>query len=62
MYQNKIKLSEFAKIFIETHCLKIELIVNSCNQLNYTGNSNNIKMLGIELKGIEHGIQNYFNR
>lgn len=62
VYQNKIKLSEFAKTFIEAHRLKIELTVESCDRLNYTGSSNHIKMLGIELKGIEHGIQNYFNR
>lgn len=59
VYQNKMKLSEFARTFIETRGLKIELVVQSFSELNYTGNSERIGSLGINLKGIEYGIQNY---
>lgn len=59
VHQNKIKLSDFVKKFIDIHNLDVELEVNSNSELNYTGNGNNLALLGLGLKGIEFGMKNY---
>jgi GDP-L-fucose synthase len=57
-YQTKYKLSDIAKLIVDEHYIDI---IDSNTTHNYCGNGNKLAQLGIEMDGLESGIQKYLS-
>lgn len=58
VYKEKYKLSELASMFIEFHNLKTDIIYTESYK-DYTGSSERLDSLKLNLKGIEQGLRDY---
>lgn len=58
VYSEKIKMSEFISLFLKIKGLKKE-ILNTPNEFNYTGSSEKIESLNINLQGLRKGLELY---
>jgi hypothetical protein len=62
-YLKKYKLSDIANIINELSSYKVDINVeNKISGLNYTGNGEKLNSLGLELKGLEFGIKECYER
>lgn len=59
VYEDKIKISQAAKLFADIKKLRQEITVVSTSKNNYTGSHENLYSLGIELQGLEQGFIDY---
>lgn len=58
VYNNKLTIEKFINLFAEIKGIELEFSVQKSGK-NYTGCSNKLYSLNIELEGIESGLQNY---
>lgn len=59
VYREKYKISQVATRFNEIHNLNLQINVDSSSENNYTGDSSNLELLKIQLRGLDHGLLNY---
>jgi len=59
VYMKKYKISEVVQKFCDLNSLNAEISVTSQAENNYTGNGTLLNVLGIDLMGLDHGLQNY---
>lgn len=58
-YQKKYKLSDIAKLIVDDNHIEI---IDANTSHNYCGNGDELAHLGIEMDGLETGIQKYLSR
>jgi nucleoside-diphosphate-sugar epimerase len=62
VYEDKIKISQAIELFCKTNGLDSNFKVLSVGGNNYTGNSERISSLKINLDGLEKGFKNYLTK
>ena len=62
-YLKKYKLSDISNIINNLSSYKVDVIIENENfGLNYTGNGKLLNSLGLELKGLEFGIKECYDK
>lgn len=60
VYQEKNTVSELLEMFRNAHNVNTKINVQSISNINYTGSSNQLMRLDLDLIGIEESIKQYF--
>lgn len=59
VYKEKLMLNEFLSLFCKVKGVKENFVVNSINELNYTGNYMHLLKMYLKLDGIEKGLHQW---
>ena len=59
VYKEKYSLYYQALLFSDTHCPTGEVLLQGSSDLNYTGNSDLLYSLNLDLRGLKQGIEDY---
>jgi dTDP-4-dehydrorhamnose reductase len=59
VYNDKRKLSDIANLFIKTHDLHTRIIINTTQNLSYSGNGGRLEIMNLPLDGLVKSIKEY---